>query len=1212
MKGFGKSPKCKSCVNQERLTSGRVFHSGRQIDAAHWDEWVKGSCIDEEITALNLRSLSGDEPYQYLISDPALISGKVHPDAQWRYLRSKYGHVEAGGWWCCGVDIQKGHMSEWGCFKPNTPRVDSNGKTIKYEHPPKTQLEAFFLKVSPLVFELISRRYDVALPSDYTSVLSWPMIFWQWVIDNNIPIIITEGVKKAACILSRGYVAIALPGIRTCYRVQRDEYGEVIGQPTLIPQLAPFATPERRIYFAFDQDSKRSTRRDVDSAIAKTAKLFKKRGCTPCVMSWDRKLGKGIDDVLYNAAALGGRTNTHKSRNPSQNERAYCEDSQYYCEKTARFENAYPKSCWQGNKPKGLRDLCGFFPRLDKNEIFGNIYRKAQDFENWETQQMRQLTYEVDQSLDRRYLLNRENPNDTLPPTNSQLICLKAPKKIGKTEWIRWYVEPLLRSGEKRILLITHRIQLSTQTADRIGVPYVTEIKSTGEGNRLGMGLCIDSLHRESQARFNPDEWKNCYVVIDEVMQVIWHLLSSNTCTSHRVKIIKTLKQLLINVVKNGGRIIIADADLNDIAIDFIKGLIGFDVKTWIIENTYKFDEPWKVYHFQDKSPAKLVATLKQRLLRGEKHLLCVSAQKAKSRWGSTCLEAYYQKESAKYCRELEERYKKEVPGIKILRIDSETVADPTHPAYGCTSNINQIIADYDLVICTPTLETGVSIESEHFQGVWGIFQGSSPADSVRQHLSRYRPGVPRYIWVKSVGMGFVGDKSTNYKSLIASQRKLDKAHIKKLLEAGFEESVDGNFEPICLTTWAKLGAIINSGMWNYSEQIIADLAAEGHIIKSSDEANEDTFDGDDKPMALPNESQVLATKHDIDDNRDEQYQIYKSEVSASESIDDKQYEVLSKQQTRTKSELLKLRKAQLERTYNIRVDAELVAKDDDGWYSKIRLHYYFDVGRDFLTLKDSTTMTSLISEGDYFMVDMSKRLLNKKIDALSFLGIERLYQGTNFSKNHPVILDIFDKCKRNVNDLKLILGIDFSKIDDPITCTQRILNLIGHKMPFLRKQGRRGNQERIYGTPGADFEKVENNSKRPKYRLDDNGQAIAVCDGREQVFEQWLKRDVEAVLKSDKESQNIAPQENSAVSGNISEPSCDCTAQPARAKQPTQPQQVNDSKRCWVWYCCQWKQAIVKTFEDRPQEKFFKAVVELVGGLEVIVWQRECFEMAA
>ncbi len=314
MKGFGKLPKHNSSLRQEHIKIFRVttiaqrkynaspikenqeiasrnfdsqegakgFISGNvestsraedcfekpgSVDEGHWDEWVLGSCIDSEIAALNLRSLCGDEPYRYLIPDPGKVSGRVQGDAQWRYLRGKYGHVEAGGWWCCGVDILTGHMSEWGCFKPNTPRVDSDGKVIKYEHPPKTQLEAFFLRVSVRVFELISRRYDVPVPSDYADVLSEPMIFWQWVIDNNIPIIITEGCKKAAAILSCGYVALALPGIRSGYRVQRDEYGEAIGQPTLIPQLAPFATLGRRIYFAFDQDSKRSTRRDVNSAI---------------------------------------------------------------------------------------------------------------------------------------------------------------------------------------------------------------------------------------------------------------------------------------------------------------------------------------------------------------------------------------------------------------------------------------------------------------------------------------------------------------------------------------------------------------------------------------------------------------------------------------------------------------------------------------------------------------------------------------------------------------------------------------------------------------------------------------------------------------------------------------------------------------------------------------------------------------------------------
>ncbi len=73
-----------------------------------------------------------------------------------------------------------------------------------------------------------------------------------------------------------------------------------------------------------------------------------------------------------NKKKTGGRTNTHKSRNPSQNERSFRSNIENNRSKPARFENLYPKSSWQSNKPKGLRDLCGFFPRL-LGTIFGSL-----------------------------------------------------------------------------------------------------------------------------------------------------------------------------------------------------------------------------------------------------------------------------------------------------------------------------------------------------------------------------------------------------------------------------------------------------------------------------------------------------------------------------------------------------------------------------------------------------------------------------------------------------------------------------------------------------------------------------------------------------------------------------------------------------------------------------------------------------------------------
>lgn len=1007
------------------------------LTPGHSEELQK-SAIASEIIRLNFKSLTGNAPGSYLLYSDELKrtnTGRVS-------LRTieRYSCCEDGGWWVDGVNVLTGDISQWGTFKPDNPYFDiSKSKYVKYEHPLKVPTEIFALRIPVNIWEIIARRYDVQLPDNYRDVVNSPSIFWKWVIDNpKIPLIITEGAKKAAAILSTSYVAIALPGVRNGYRVPRDNEGEVIGMPSLIPQLQIFVQPERRIYFCFDQDSKRNTRRDVNNAIGKTAKLFKKFGCTPFVISWDKNSGKGIDDALYNSSLLG----------------------------------------------------------IEPEEQFGKFYYTASSFDDWESKQLKELTYPVDQKLNRRYLLHQDDPSDTLPPAKAQLICVKSPKGTGKTHWMAWFTSPLLSSGEKRILLLTHRIQLSTQGADRLCIPYVTGVKDCETKNLQGMALCVDSLHPNSQAKFNPEYWGNSVLILDEVMQVIWHLLSSTTCVKERVTIIKTLKQLLQNVIRNGGKIIIADADLNDIAIDFIKGLIGWDIKTHIIENEYKFNEPWNVYNFKDKNASRLITLLEEKLKKGEKHLLCVSGQKAKSRWGSIALEAFF---------------KKYIPDLKILRIDSETVANPKHPAYGCVNKINEVIKDYDLVIATPTIETGVSIEEKHFDGVWGIFQGVSTTDSVRQFLSRYRVPVPRYIWVKSTGIGFIGNKSTNYKGLIASQRKLDKANRNRLIDCGYEETLDGNFEPIALNTWAKLGAIINQGKWNYSEQVLHELEAEGHIIIDIDNTDEFIDSGDSEKIELPSENQAEKTKAEIDNNRDEQYQKYRENVAEAESLNDIDYEKLQKQQSRNNDELLQLRKGRLERTYGIEITPNLVHKDDDGWYPQIRLHYYFDVGRKFLNARDESIINSALSNGngEYFAPDTNKSLLGKKIDALNFLGINRLYQDTNFDKNHSSIQDIYNKCRNNNYALKLALGIDFTNIRNPIECVQRILNLIGHKMPFIRKEGGRGNQVRIYGQPSADFEYIiSDKGKSKKILLDSNGLPIVKLDGREDVFDGWLKRD--------------------------------------------------------------------------------------------------------
>ena len=116
----------------------QVYQNPRQfpnVAPKHYQEW-RESAVDDDIIRLNVRSLSDSTAYDYLCySDklPRRNDGRLSAGT----LKT-YRHIEQGGWWCSGVDVLSPTTDEslWGCFKPNTPRLNlGKGKPIKYEHP---------------------------------------------------------------------------------------------------------------------------------------------------------------------------------------------------------------------------------------------------------------------------------------------------------------------------------------------------------------------------------------------------------------------------------------------------------------------------------------------------------------------------------------------------------------------------------------------------------------------------------------------------------------------------------------------------------------------------------------------------------------------------------------------------------------------------------------------------------------------------------------------------------------------------------------------------------------------------------------------------------------------------------------------------------------------------------------------------------------------
>jgi hypothetical protein len=885
------------------------------IHLKHLEE-LKSSAIDGELAAINFASLEGQAPYERLLEN--WQSDRVQPDAVWREINRRFGdNWVHGGWWCSGVDVLTGEDSNWGCFKPDKPRIDkSKGfnphkpKLIKYEHPVKTPTEIFALRVPRHIWQKISERYNVEIGSY--------IYFWEWVKAHpQIPVIVTEGCKKAAALLSAGYVGIALPGIRSGYRQPRDEFGQKNGRPYLIPQLQAFAQEGREINFCFDQDLNQKNIRDVNHAISVTARLLTKQGCNVRVTAWYPKLGKGVDDLIFNHGV-------------------------------ETLEQAIDTAL-----PIGV----------------------------WSTAQLVRLTHPVDLEVDYEKLTTKDEQTGKfsprfLPPPDYQLVCIQSPKNTAKTELLSSVIAQHIYEGGK-VLVLTHRIQLGEALCKRFGIDYVTELRESEFRGVFGYGLCVDSLHAKSQAHFNPVDWEGAWVVIDEAEQVIWHLLNSSTCSSERVAILRCFKEVIQTVLATEGKIFLSDADLCDISIDYIRSLAGYNLKPWIVVNRWKPEKGWMVTNFSGTNPSQLVAGLEQHIQEGGIPFVCVSGQKKKSQWGTQNLEAY-----------LKKRY----PDKKILRIDRESIADPEHPAYGCMTHLNELLPHYDIVVVSPTIETGVSIDCIHFSSVWGIFQGIQTPDSVRQALSRVRANVPRFLWARQTGISRVGNGSYSVGALVAAQDKITKANIAQLQLADFTDDIDTDFQPESHRTWAKRGSVVNLSMGNYRASILDGLIQEGHTIVEVDKND--------------NEAAAEVVKSEVKETKLVEYAEHCIATSEADSPDDKKYQELEKKRAKTTSERLQHDKGRIERVYKIPVTPDLVQKDADGWHPKIRLHYYFSVGRQYLSEREiKEARRQLEAEGTngaIFKPDFNRRQFGAKIATLDAIGLDWLLAQTELRADDP------------------------------------------------------------------------------------------------------------------------------------------------------------------------------------------------------------------
>ena len=283
------------------------------IDERHAQEFA-ASAIADDIAALNFRSWNPfndndlDEVFTLLVAEPKHLNNGTLAG---RSANDLANTLRSGGW------IFEGHQGV--SVKPDSPRKTAEGKTIKYEsprgagnqrrtsvgcpdHESATRQQLFVPRVCVRIATEIAKKLGVVRNlNPVLAPATEDLEFWDWFLSTGLPLIITEGAKKAAALVSAGYPAIALNGVWGWGTNEKDMFGEIErgirGESLKIlnPDLEPFLH-EREIILAFDRDDSPVTVRKVEAAKTRFREELEDKVTGVTQLKWSGY--KGIDDLI--------------------------------------------------------------------------------------------------------------------------------------------------------------------------------------------------------------------------------------------------------------------------------------------------------------------------------------------------------------------------------------------------------------------------------------------------------------------------------------------------------------------------------------------------------------------------------------------------------------------------------------------------------------------------------------------------------------------------------------------------------------------------------------------------------------------------------------------------------------------------------------------------------------------------------------------------
>ena len=980
-----------------------------------YQELAVDSAIHPALIAANFFHIEGATVYDYLFISkdlPRTNPGRISSG----FLR-RYQHAELGGWWVSGLDpYNNWERMEWGRFKPTHPRIDSKGRFIKYESPPKIPNRVTYFDVPDCIWDKVAKRYGI---KRYNSPLalrlrdrSRPLNFWEWVLAHpEIPIILCEGEKKAAALLSLGFVAIALPGIWNG-RVGKKDFDE-----RLHPDLMPLAQPGRKIQILFDHETKRKTRWAVFQATIRTGKALEAVKCQSEVILLPGP-EKGVDDFA-----------------------------------SAR--------------------------RMDADFLLTAIIDDAKSLDDY-----RRSFFISNRGLSKKYKphvrVHARYLSDAIKLPLSGLVVLSSDMGTGKTELLRkWRLE----HPNVKFLNNGHRVNLLKNLSERLETDMYSELSYGDLAKAKALSITIDSLHK-----LNTEALEYGCVFIDEACQYLTHLLHSKTCKKHRAQILEVLEY----IVYNAKLVVIADAHIDDVTVEFFLAMRPACEKPFIVVNEWKNGER-PIFWYEGSNESAVVAQVAAALMRGEKVMVASDSKKfvkkleklltmplqfttesTESSSSKTNPKAKKAGSTATKSSTKTQRSKAQTPTnskasdsdkspIKIWSIHSDNSVSEENVAF--IKDISNSVLDVDGLLVPPSLGTGVDIPNYHFDAVYGVFHGASQtATECVQQLYRYRPKVPIHVWVAPRPP--FGYKDTNAKKI--KERLLQTNELTAfLIRIDRKTGKRGAEKDWALEAYCQIEAKRNHSMNNLRTDLRELLTEMGNQII---------------PMGAEDDKETAERLKDAAAALDV---AYNTGVVKARDISAKEYRSYRSKDYLNPEEMLECEKFRIKDAYGMEITEELVALDDKGKLIKsiINLEAILSetdgVITDERTGRQHPAPPKIVTDKDHserlhYPLCMDWGNYSAKWQARFFLGLDkilkRLINGERITAKDPELLRMTKLAEQTSKHIKAILGFTVPSNCEPIWLLEWLVRQLGLKL-INDKPGARGKQVKYHF---LDIEKLQ------------------------------------------------------------------------------------------------------------------------------------------